>query len=251
MIGGDNLPIIISDNRSEGRLTPDIVADFKSDDRHFFDDYDFKMICKANQLDEIAPALHHEEVVIIIQMESIGDGREVFNKLHDLKCDAPVILKKCYQLDSLEDLQIRAAGDLGSFFMDGLGDGIWLENQGNISQSDVIETAFGILQAAGARISKTEYISCPTCGRTKFNIQQTLANIKKSTSHLMGLKIAVMGCVVNGPGEMADADYGYVGAGPGKVNLYKGKEVRKNNVPEKEAVHELIQLIKDNGQWTD
>jgi (E)-4-hydroxy-3-methylbut-2-enyl-diphosphate synthase len=115
----------------------------------------------------------------------------------------------------------------------------------------VNQTAFGILQAARVRISKTEYISCPSCGRTLFDLQETTAKIRKRTDHLKGLKIGIMGCIVNGPGEMADADFGYVGTGVGKITLYKGKEVVKRNVPAEQAVDELIELIKDNGKWVE
>jgi (E)-4-hydroxy-3-methylbut-2-enyl-diphosphate synthase len=120
---------------------------------------------------------------------------------------------------------------------------------GEQPQTLINSTAFGILQATRTRISKTEYISCPSCGRTLFDLQETTAKIRKETSHLKGIKIGIMGCIVNGPGEMADADYGYVGTGPGKINLYKEKTVIKKNVPEDEAVHELIELIKENGDW--
>jgi len=130
-----------------------------------------------------------------------------------------------------------------------MGDGIWIENKGNIAHEIITATAFGILQASRVRMSKTEYISCPGCGRTLFDLQKTSQEIRKRTLHLKNLKIGIMGCIVNGPGEMADADYGYVGAGPGKITLYKNKEVVKKNIPEENAVEELIQLIKDCGDW--
>jgi (E)-4-hydroxy-3-methylbut-2-enyl-diphosphate synthase len=132
-----------------------------------------------------------------------------------------------------------------------MGDGIWIENKGEILHQDLIHTAFGILQASRVRISKTEYISCPGCGRTLFDLQKTTKVIRERTSHLKNLKIGIMGCIVNGPGEMADADYGYVGAGPGKITLYKNKMVVKKNIPEEHAVDELIRLIKDCGDWVE
>ena len=141
--------------------------------------------------------------------------------------------------------------DMGALLMDGLCDGIFLFNQGNISPTVTDTTAFGILQAARTRISKTEYISCPGCGRTLYDLPGTIARIKAATSHLKGLKIGIMGCIVNGPGEMADADYGYVGAGRGKVSLYKKKECIEKNIPEEEAVERLIALIKQYGDYRE
>jgi (E)-4-hydroxy-3-methylbut-2-enyl-diphosphate synthase len=134
--------------------------------------------------------------------------------------------------------------------IDGLGDGIWL-NSPSYGKRDLNALCFGILQATRSRISKTEYISCPSCGRTLFDLQETTAKIRKRTDHLKGLKIGIMGCIVNGPGEMADADYGYVGTGKGKITLYKEKEVVKRNVPSGEAVDELIELIKEHGDWIE
>ena len=151
----------------------------------------------------------------------------------------------------MENLQIKAAADMGALILDGLCDGILLFNQGNISPITVDTTAFGILQAGRVRTSKTEFISCPGCGRTLFDLQSTIARVKAATSHLKGLKIGIMGCIVNGPGEMADADYGYVGAGRGKVSLYKKKECIEKNIPEEEAVEKLIELIKANGDYTE
>ncbi|MBA7540691.1 4-hydroxy-3-methylbut-2-en-1-yl diphosphate synthase (ferredoxin) [subsurface metagenome] len=136
-------------------------------------------------------------------------------------------------------------------FIDGLGDGIWLEDTGKIPDKNVVHTAFGILQASRVRISQTEYISCPSCGRTLFDLQSTTRKIREKTSHLKGLRIGIMGCIVNGPGEMADADYGYVGAGKGRITLYKEKEVIKKNIPEKDALNELVNLLRENGDWVE
>jgi (E)-4-hydroxy-3-methylbut-2-enyl-diphosphate synthase len=141
------------------------------------------------------------------------------------------------------------SAETGSLFIDGFGDGIWLN--GPQPMINLNTTSFGILQATRTRISKTEYISCPSCGRTLFDLQETTAKIRKVTSHLKGIKIGIMGCIVNGPGEMADADYGYVGSGPGKINLYKEKEVVKRNIPENEAVTALIDLIKEHNDWVE
>lgn len=164
----------------------------------------------------------------------------------------PVILHKKYNESSLGSLQIKAACDFGMPFIDGLADGIRIENTGTgISRHELDELALSILQAARVRMTKTEYIACPGCGRTLFDLQSTLAAVREKTSHLKHLKIAVMGCIVNGPGEMADADYGYVGAGRGLVTLYKGKEVMLRSVRQEEAVDALVKLIKTSGDWTD
>ena len=146
---------------------------------------------------------------------------------------------------------LKTAACLGGAFIDGFGDGIWLTNSKPVPQDVIHTTALGILQACRARMTKTEYISCPSCGRTHFNLMETLARIKNATSHLKGLKIGVMGCIVNGPGEMADADYGYVGAGKGSITLYKAREVVKRGIPEGQAVEELIALIKESGDWKE
>ena len=135
-------------------------------------------------------------------------------------------------------------------FIDGFGDGIWLSAEG-IERKVINSTAFGILQASRTRMSKTEYISCPSCGRTLFDLQETTAMIRKRTDHLKGVKIGIMGCIVNGPGEMADADYGYVGSGKGKITLYKGQEVMKRGVPSEQAVDELIELIRQDDNWIE
>jgi (E)-4-hydroxy-3-methylbut-2-enyl-diphosphate synthase len=161
----------------------------------------------------------------------------------------PVILQFTEHTTDEETFQLYTSSDAGSLLIDGFGDGIWLCS--DQPRKVINSTAFGILQATRSRISKTEYISCPSCGRTLFDLQETTAKIRERTSHLKGIKIGIMGCIVNGPGEMADADYGYVGTGPGKINLYKEKEVIKRNVPEDNAVDELIELIRSNGDWID
>lgn len=181
---------------------------------------------------------------------SVFEFRELFNLLHKLNNHSPVILKKDYSGIGETDIAIQTAIDFGPLFVDGLGDGIWITHP-EISLEKTTELSFQVLQASGARISKTEFIACPSCGRTRYNIQKSLQDIKAKTSHLKGLKIAVMGCIVNGPGEMADADYGYVGMGSGKVALFKGKALVKKSVDETEAVDALIDLIKENGEWVE
>jgi len=198
--------------------------------------------------------------------------RRMFVKFMELGIDNPVILITDSKGKTTDEHLIHFATETGALFLDGMGDGICLgldkavyssasKDFGKVSgrnyaQNNSIEqflnaTAFGILQATRTRISKTEYISCPSCGRTLFELQETTAKIRKVTNHLKGLKIAIMGCIVNGPGEMADADFGYVGSGVGKITLYKGKEVMKRNIDSEVAVDELIQLLKDNNSWVD
>ena len=162
----------------------------------------------------------------------------------------PIMVYSAYRDKDAERFQIRAASGLACYFIDGYADGIWLDNPFAVPSLS-LSTSFKILQASRARITETEFIACPSCGRTLFNIQDTLAKVKEATSHLRHLKIAVMGCIVNGPGEMADADYGYVGSGKGKVNLYRNREPMKKNIREEDAVKELVLLIKENGDWID
>lgn len=203
--------------------------------------------------DEVIAGLkQHPEVVIISQSNHpnrLGEHRALTHTLTTEGLKNPVIFFQHYAENEAEDLQIKAAADMGALIFDGLCDGIYLFNQGSLSHAVIDATAFGILQAGRVRTSKTEYISCPGCGRTLFNLHDTIARVKAATSHLKGLKIGIMGCIVNGPGEMADADYGYVGAGRGKVSLYKRKECIEKNIPEEEAVDKLIELIKANGDY--
>ena len=178
----------------------------------------------------------------------LEQGRHLFGQMHQQGNQSPVIVYKKYTDISLQELQLTAAAQLGNFFIDGLADGICIDAP-HLPAADVEALGYSILQAARARMSKTEYISCPSCGRTLFDIQTAIARIKAKTSHLNTLKIGIMGCIVNGPGEMADADYGYVGAGRGKISLYKGQTCIEKNIPEDEAVDRLIELIKANGDW--
>ncbi len=166
----------------------------------------------------------------------------------------PILLKDTLSpsADGRADFQqtlITAAKRIGSLLCDGIGDAVLVQGEEAPGQS--LRLAYNILQAAGARIFKTDYVACPSCGRTLFNLQTTTAKIKEATSHLKGVKIAIMGCIVNGPGEMADADFGYVGGAPGKVNLYVGKQAVKFNIPEAEAVDRLKDLIREHGKWVD
>lgn len=197
----------------------------------------------------------HPEVVIIAQSNHpnrLGEFRGIAHQLMSKGLKNPLVFFQFYEEAQLEDLQIKAAADMGALIFDGFCDGILLYNHGGkIADTKVDETAFGILQAGRVRTSKTEYISCPGCGRTLYDLESTIARIKAATSHLKGLKIGIMGCIVNGPGEMADADYGYVGAGRGKISLYKQKECIEKNIPEDQAVEKLIELIKKNGDYQE
>ena len=180
-----------------------------------------------------------------------AEMRWAFFDLFNNNITNPVIIKKklsCVNL-SKESLLTSASINIGSLFCDGLGDGVFLSSESNELCGYCNQISFGILQATRTRISKTEYISCPSCGRTLFDLQETTEKIRSATSHLKGLKIGIMGCIVNGPGEMADADYGYVGSGTKKVTLYKGQNIVKRNIPTDQALSELINLIKDNGDW--
>lgn len=181
---------------------------------------------------------------------AMPDLRNVFVDMMQQKNTLPVIIKRDYAKADLETFRLHCSTDAGALLLDGMGDGVWLCSE-LVSPADINQTAFGILQAARTRISKTEYISCPSCGRTLFDLQETTAKIRARTHHLKGIKIGIMGCIVNGPGEMADADYGYVGSGAGKITLYKGKEVVRRNIDAALAVDALIELIRDNGDWIE
>ncbi len=191
---------------------------------------------------------------VVLVLESSRENpfqeyRRFFLDLANQNIEVPVVVRKTYRDSYLEDVQIKASTDVGGVFLEGFGDGIMLSHSQD--RKALNSLAFGILQAARTRISKTEYISCPSCGRTLFDLQETTAMIRKRTDHLKGVKIGIMGCIVNGPGEMADADYGYVGIGKDKISLYRGQEVVKRSVSSLNAVDELIGLIKEDGNWIE
>ena len=207
----------------------------------------------------------HPEVVVICMtnhQNRLGDQRALAHQLMIAGVKNPLIFAQMYQhsttdastqpantpasliVSPKEQFQLEAAADMGALMMDGLTDGLWLMNNGDLSQEDVEQTAFAILQAGRLRMVKTEYISCPGCGRTLYDLRTTIARIKEATKGMKGLKVGIMGCIVNGPGEMADADYGYVGAGPKKVSLYRKQECVEHNIPEEEAVEHLLALIR-------
>ncbi len=205
--------------------------------------------------EEVADVLRRNPDVVLISQSShpnrLGEQRALAHLLMKGELANPVVYFQLYREEDVELFQLKAAIDMGALLFDGLCDGIFLINMGKISHEAQDATAFNILQGTRTRISKTEYISCPGCGRTLFSLQPTIARVKAATSHLKGLKIGIMGCIVNGPGEMADADYGYVGAGRGKISLYKQKECVARNIPEEEAVERLIELMKEHGDYRE
>ena len=194
---------------------------------------------------------YHPEIVVVCvsnHQNRLGDQRALVHEMSEAGLKNPVVFAEMYKHNASEkeDFQLEAAADMGALMIDGLTDGLWLMNDGDIAQQDVVETAFGILQAARLRVSKTEYISCPGCGRTLYDLRETIAKIREATKGMKGLKIGIMGCIVNGPGEMADADFGYVGAGPNRVSLYRKQELIEKNIPQEVAVEHLLALIKES-----
>ncbi len=199
-------------------------------------------------VDDIASGI---KVLTASSANAPGEIKAQFHDMIRMGDDSPAIIKLSYGPEkSFDDITIEASSDMGAVLMAGFGDGIWIDAP-HIEKKKIESLSLAILQATRLRISKTEYIACPGCGRTLFDLQDSLHRVREATSHLVGLKIAVMGCIVNGPGEMADADYGYVGAAKGNVSLYRNKECVVKNIPSAEALPLLIQLIKDNGDWTD
>ena len=250
IVGGENVPVVI------GGLTDDkdVKADFIASDidlqkvENAADGAFVEMTVDDLTAENIVKIKALKDVVLVASSHHanpVGELRAVVHTLVNNGVSAPVVVRRAYDESSVEALRLKAAADLGVLLIDGLIDGIWLEN-GVGTATEINSIAFGILQATRARISKTEYIACPGCGRTMYDLQGTLARIKAATAHLKGLKIGVMGCIVNGPGEMADADYGYVGAARGKVSLYRKKECVEKNIPEEEAIEKLLQLIEND-----
>ena len=203
-------------------------------------------------LQDIEKLLTDKNAVVVvntIQPHSVTEQRRMLIELRNRNINNPVIIKRCYNTSD-ELFTLYSSTDIGALLIDGFGDGVWIENSNSLITKEV-NTAFGILQGTRSRISKTEYIACPSCGRTLFDLVEVTNKIRGKTGHLKGVKIGIMGCIVNGPGEMADADYGYVGSGVGKITLYRNKNIVKRNVPSENAVNLLIELIKEDGKWTD
>lgn len=206
----------------------------------------------ASDLSFVSKLSNESSTVVLLETKNthaLASFRRFFMELIENQISLPVVLNGRYDLDKEDLIQLYASTDVGGLLFDGLGDGIMLS--GNVNTKSLNNTAFGVLQAARTRMTKTEYISCPSCGRTLFDLQETTAMIRKRTDHLKGVKIGIMGCIVNGPGEMADADFGYVGSGKGKITLYKGQDVVKRGVPSEDAVDELIEIIKADGCWVE
>lgn len=250
IIGGDNVPVVVGGEVEDKDIASDIAADLvpvvsleNAKDARFiavtYGELTPENIAKIRLLKDIVLVASSEH------QNPVGELRALVHRLMIEGVEAPVIIRRAYDESSVEALRIKASADLGVLLIDGLADGMWIEDPG-MSAAELNALAFGILQATRARISKTEYIACPGCGRTMYDLQGTLARIKAATGHLKGLKIGVMGCIVNGPGEMADADYGYVGAARGKVSLYRRKECVEKNIPEDEAIERLLQLIEND-----
>tara|TARA_B110000046_G_scaffold48630_1_gene53928 strand:- start:42390 stop:44315 length:1926 start_codon:yes stop_codon:yes gene_type:complete len=208
-----------------------------------------EIIGNNDLLNQISEAKNIALVLTSSNKNTLIELRRAVMELMQANIDFPVLFQKEYLDMDSESFQLKSSAEIGGLFIDGIGDGIWIKAENCGGNKLTTSTSFGILQATRTRISKTEYISCPSCGRTLFDLQETTAKIRAVTSHLKGIKIGIMGCIVNGPGEMADADYGYVGTGPGKITLYKEKEVVQKNVPEAQAVEALIDLIKEHGDW--
>ncbi len=233
------------------KLDEYLTSSHKSEVINFIE-IDLDNILKSN----FKKLLEEKNIVFVLTTELDGfvEQRRALIELRNMNNKFPVIIKHSYSINSLDEFQLFAATDFGGLFVDGFGDGVWADlnnSEVKISHQVINRIMFGVLQAARVRISKTEYIACPSCGRTLFDLVETTNKIRERTAHLKGVKIGIMGCIVNGPGEMADADYGYVGSGPGKITLYKGKEVIRKNIPAKNAVDELIEIIKENGAWVE
>ena len=197
--------------------------------------------------------LTHDELTdefAVVESVSGNPSAELRAAILNMNTDAPIAVKRRYDDSDIEQVAVKAAADLGVLFLDGLADAIWVDAP-NLAAKDVHDIELMILQAARVRFSHTEYIACPSCGRTLYDIEKTLADIKSRTSHLKNLKIGIMGCIVNGPGEMADADYGYVGAAAGRITLYKGRTIVEKNIPQEQAIERLIELIKAGGDWQE
>ncbi|HPW90405.1 MAG TPA: (E)-4-hydroxy-3-methylbut-2-enyl-diphosphate synthase [Paludibacteraceae bacterium] len=240
MVGGNNPPVVIATKKGNYEPMPEYIIE----ENHL----PMRSLSYPELNNQILNELKTTPQIVLLHSNHtnpVGEMRAFFHRLISENITAPVIIAGHYNETSTEALQIKVGADIGSLLLDGFGDGILLTNDNDKITNEAINSiAFGVLQAARRRISRTEYISCPGCGRTLFDLQATVAKVKAATSHLKNLKIAVMGCIVNGPGEMADADYGYVGAAKGRVSLYRKNECIEKNIAEEEAVEKLLALIE-------
>jgi len=267
-IGGDSVPVVISNSNVlfEGNgpdyLYEEHLINHKNEKFPYFpslkeyrqsehksDVINFVSLNKETITNSIISSMPTNVVFVFDFHDSAADFRYIFNFFEEQNIANPVLFKKNYEDENFERLCINASIDFGTMLLEGMGNGLWLHS--DTHQDRINELSFSILQNTRTRIFKTDYISCPSCGRTKFDLQETTALVKEKTNHLKQLKIAIMGCIVNGPGEMADADYGYVGSGKGVISLYKGKDLIKRNISSKDAVDELISLIKANNDWVE
>ena len=242
-IGGQNVPVVAT------ALSPADVAAIATKPDFFLSDVNWKAVDASDK----SKGFSNDDVLLLTSHHAnpVGEIEAFIHRLWDNGCKAPVVVRMSYDDANEEDVQVKAGADFGALLLNGLIDGIVLDAPNLPNNADAVAYSFGILQAARRRTTKTEYISCPSCGRTLYDLQHAVKEIKAATSHLKGLKIGIMGCIVNGPGEMADADYGYVGAAVGKVSLYKGKESEERYVPHDLALTQRIDLIKANGDWTE
>ncbi|MBF1378633.1 MAG: (E)-4-hydroxy-3-methylbut-2-enyl-diphosphate synthase [Porphyromonas sp.] len=259
LAGGGNLPIVLSN------ATPSNSGDSTKADYYISDSgaiinaqgaimKDFSYVeLDCYSITEEALANIQETSLILLNApgnNAIAEWRLGFTLLRRAGIKNSIILRRTYTTNDIELFRLQLAADAGTIIIDGWSNGLYISAP-NLQEEDAIKTELGVLQATRLRMSKTEFISCPGCGRTLYSLTETIAKIKAATSHLKGLKIGVMGCIVNGPGEMADADYGYVGAAPGKIDLYKGQECIRRGIPQEEAVNQLIDLIKSEGDWRE
>lgn len=259
LAGGGNLPIVLS-NATSSNSGDSTKADYYISDSGAITNAqgaimkDFSYVeLDCYSITEEALANVQETSLILLNApgnNAIAEWRLGFTLLRRAGIKNSIILRRTYTTNDIELFRLQLAADAGTIIIDGWSNGLYISAP-NLQEEDVIKTELGVLQATRLRMSKTEFISCPGCGRTLYSLTETIAKIKAATSHLKGLKIGVMGCIVNGPGEMADADYGYVGAAPGKIDLYKGQECIRRGIPQEEAVNQLIDLIKSEGDWKE
>ena len=240
IVGGNHHPVVVASKKGNYEPMPDYILEDTN--------LPMRSLSYPELNEQILNELKSTPQIVLLRSNHknpVGEMRAFFHRLLAEEITVPVVIARHYNEANVESLQIKVGADLGGLLLDGFGDGIMLTNeQNNITNEAINSIAFGVLQAARRRVSRTEYISCPSCGRTLFDLQTTVAKVKAATSHLKNLKIAVMGCIVNGPGEMADADYGYVGAGKGRVSLYRKNECIEKNIAEEEAVEKLLALIE-------
>ena len=240
IVGGNHHPVVVASKKGNYEPMPDYILEDTN--------LPMRSLSYPELNEQVLNELKSTPQIVLLHSNHknpVGEMRAFFHRLLAENITVPVIIARHYNEANVESLQIKVGADLGGLLLDGFGDGIMLTNeQNNITNEAINSIAFGVLQAARRRVGRTEYLSCPSCGRTLFDLQTTVAKVKAATSHLKNLKIAIMGCIVNGPGEMADADYGYVGAGKGRVSLYRKNECIEKNIAEEEAVEKLLALIE-------